>query len=276
MRKLSYFCLLSLFFGAAWGQVIEVTPLTYQYGVITQGNAGYATFVVKNTGVEPLFLTDCRPSCACLVPEWDSEAIMPGENSIIRVRYDTQRIGIINKSITIKSNAINEAQLIVRVSGEVKRGMAPDESTVPTLHEGNMIVSIYETLIPGESAFIFSDDGVDCNGNHIAHHELEGLVTACLAGKLRVLERRNIEVILEEQRSGLSGIFEENTVVEAGRLAGAKYVVIPKVGCLLGEKTFNLKVVSCLDATTMVSANASETEIGLRAFYKEMSQKMFE
>ena len=139
----------------------------------------------------------------------------------------------------------------------------------------DLIVSVLEHPVSGESAFVYGDDGEDCDGRPINHHDLEDLVTANFAGNLRVLERRSLEVILEEQRNGLSGIFDENTIVEAGRLAGAKYVLIPKVGCLLGDQTFNLKVISCADATTLASANASASDMTLRDFYQEVKKSLF-
>ena len=45
---------------------------------------------------------------------------MPGATSIINVRYDTKRIGPINKSVTITSNASNEPTKVIRIKGKVE------------------------------------------------------------------------------------------------------------------------------------------------------------
>ena len=45
--------------------------------------------------------------CGCTVPQWPREEIAPGETGEIKVRYDTKRIGMINKTVTIQSNAMN-------------------------------------------------------------------------------------------------------------------------------------------------------------------------
>jgi hypothetical protein len=45
---------------------------------------------------------------------------MPGENSKITVRYDTKRLGPINKSVTITSNASNEPTKVIRIKGKVE------------------------------------------------------------------------------------------------------------------------------------------------------------
>ena len=45
---------------------------------------------------------------------------MPGATSVISVRYDTKRIGPINKSVTITSNATNEPTKVIRIKGKVE------------------------------------------------------------------------------------------------------------------------------------------------------------
>ena len=68
----------------------------------------------------------------------------PGESGEIIVRYDTKRIGVINKSVTIQSNAMNSDNItrakkdadgnviggtsIIRIKGEVK---APKTNASP-------------------------------------------------------------------------------------------------------------------------------------------------
>jgi hypothetical protein len=44
---------------------------------------------------------------------------LPGESSVITVKYDTKRPGPINKSVTINSNATNEPVKVVRIKGNV-------------------------------------------------------------------------------------------------------------------------------------------------------------
>ena len=258
------------------GQVIEVSPVVYDFGTIVQGQDGTAKYVVRNTGYNPLMISNCKSLCGCLVANCDTKPIPPGGESVISAKYDTRRVGPINKAITVYSNA--QVQ-VIRVTGKVvtheqavRLGLVPQNG--PEESE-DLIVSVLERPISGESAFVYGDDGEDCSGQPINHHDLEDLVTTNFAGNLRVLERRNLEAILEEQRKGLSGIFDESSIVEAGRLAGAKYVLIPKVGCLLGEQTFNLKVISCTDATTLAAANASAADISLRDFFKEVRKSLF-
>ena len=96
------------------------------YGEIEQGSDPIRLFKFKNTGKEPLIISNARGSCGCTVPTWPKEPIKPGAQSEIKVRYDTKRLGPINKTITITSNAKTPSK-VLRIKGKV---MAP--KTTPT------------------------------------------------------------------------------------------------------------------------------------------------
>jgi len=104
---------------------IEVNKETHDYGEIEQGGDPYCEFVVKNTGTEPLIISNAKGSCGCTVPEWSKEPILPGKTSVLKVKYDTKRVGPINKSVTLTSNATNEPTKIIRIKGNVKATAIP-------------------------------------------------------------------------------------------------------------------------------------------------------
>lgn len=120
---------------ATGGAVINVDKETHDYGTIDQGANGECVFVVTNTGTEPLIISLCKGSCGCTVPKCPVEPIAPGESAEITVKYNTNRVGPINKSVTITSNATNEPRKIVRIAGNVKakpQGGAPVNNGVGT------------------------------------------------------------------------------------------------------------------------------------------------
>ncbi len=88
------------------------------YGTIEQGADGMREFKFKNTGKEPLIISNAVGSCGCTVPTWPKEPIKPGESSSIKVKYDTKRLGAINKSVTITSNA-SETTKVLRIKGNI-------------------------------------------------------------------------------------------------------------------------------------------------------------
>ena len=109
------------------GAEISFEKEVHDYGVIEQNGNGQCEFVFTNTGTEPLLITNARGSCGCTVPEWPREPIAPGASSAIKVKYDTKRIGLINKSVTITSNGETSTK-IIRIKGEVK---APAAGATP-------------------------------------------------------------------------------------------------------------------------------------------------
>ena len=105
---------------AGSGAIITIDKEIHDYGTIEQGADKGCTFTVTNTGTAPLIISFCKGSCGCTVPLCPKEAIAPGASATITVEYDTNRVGPINKSVTITSNADNEPQKIIRIKGNVK------------------------------------------------------------------------------------------------------------------------------------------------------------
>ena len=135
---LATFCLVAMAFGAkaqtapaapASGAMISVNKEVHDYGEIKQNADPYCEFTVKNTGTEPLIISNAKGSCGCTVPEWSREPVMPGKTTVIKVRYDTNRPGPINKSVTITSNAANEPNMTLRIKGNVTA--TAQENTTP-------------------------------------------------------------------------------------------------------------------------------------------------
>ena len=84
---------------------IEFKTDTIDYGTIEKGADGLRTFEFVNTGDAPLIISDVKSSCGCTVPKWTKEPIMPGQGGEIQVKYDTNRVSPIRKTITVISNA---------------------------------------------------------------------------------------------------------------------------------------------------------------------------
>jgi hypothetical protein len=112
------------------GAQISVDKEVHDYGKIPAGANGTCEFKVTNTGDQPLIITNCKGSCGCTVPKCDTAPIKPGQSTLVTVKYDTKRVGPINKSVTISSNAGNAPEKIVRISGTVEPGTDTPASPV--------------------------------------------------------------------------------------------------------------------------------------------------
>ena len=110
------------------GPVMTFEKTEVDYGTIAQGADPLRRFKFKNTGTEPLVIKDARGSCGCTVPSYKKEPIQPGETGEIEVRYDTQRIGDFQKSITINTNEGDQARMLM-IRGKVNE--KPAEVGVP-------------------------------------------------------------------------------------------------------------------------------------------------
>ncbi|AXO81365.1 DUF1573 domain-containing protein [Olleya aquimaris] len=84
---------------------IEFKETTIDYGTIEKGANGLRTFEFTNTGDAPLIVSKVSSSCGCTVPKKPKDPIMPGQTGEIEVKYDTNRVMPIRKTITVLSNA---------------------------------------------------------------------------------------------------------------------------------------------------------------------------
>lgn len=100
--------------------VIMFEKTTYDYGNIPQKGDGTCEFVFKNTGKAPLILSNVKSSCGCTVPEWPKKPIMPKKTGVIKVKYNTARLGNFQKSITVFSNAKN-SPVVLSIKGKVEK-----------------------------------------------------------------------------------------------------------------------------------------------------------
>lgn len=102
------------------GAEITFDKDVHDFGNLKQGGDATCEFKFKNTGTDPLVISNARGSCGCTVPQWPQEPIKPGESSTIKVTYDSKRVGPINKSVTITSNAGNESTKVLRITGNIE------------------------------------------------------------------------------------------------------------------------------------------------------------
>lgn len=127
MKNLTIFLLPLLIFVAftAQGQTtsnaaeISFEEKVFDYGTITKGADGNHTFTFTNTGNSPLIIESVKSSCGCTVPKKPEAPIAPGASGSIQVRYDTQRLGVFRKTITVTTNAGTNSVVALKIKGTV-------------------------------------------------------------------------------------------------------------------------------------------------------------
>ncbi|TDI72597.1 MAG: DUF1573 domain-containing protein [Bacteroidetes bacterium] len=119
MKKIILVAVIALISFTAYAQAkIEFKTEIIDYGQIEKGSDGIRVFEFTNIGDADLIIQDVKSSCGCTVPEKPKDPVAPGKTGVIKVKYDTQRVGKIRKTITVYSNA-TEAIKAIKIKGEV-------------------------------------------------------------------------------------------------------------------------------------------------------------
>ena len=106
------------------GPQIQFEEMKYDFGNVKQGEVVKHVFKFKNTGTQPLIISNIGVSCGCTTPEWTKDPVMPGKSGIITANFNTAgKMGIQNKVLTVESNSAG-GNAMVSLVGEVKEAAA--------------------------------------------------------------------------------------------------------------------------------------------------------
>ncbi len=107
------------------GPIMTLESETVDYGTIERNAEPFRSVNFTNTGNEPLIIKSARGNCGCTVPTWPREAVMPGETKELKIRYATNRLGKINKRVTILTNEKTNNRHVIKVVGMINK---PEEA----------------------------------------------------------------------------------------------------------------------------------------------------
>lgn len=97
---------------------IEFKTDVIDYGIIEKGADGVRVFEFTNTGNAPLIITKVSSTCGCTIPKKPEGPILPGDKGEIQVKYNTQLVNPIRKTITVISNA-DTPTIALKIKGDV-------------------------------------------------------------------------------------------------------------------------------------------------------------
>lgn len=93
--------------------------VSHDFGKIKSGDIVSHTFKFKSTGKVPLLIKDATSTCGCTVPEIPKEPIPPGQESEIKVRFNSEnKSGFQTKNITVFTNGY-PAQYFLTIKAEI-------------------------------------------------------------------------------------------------------------------------------------------------------------
>ena len=107
----------------AGGAAFEFTNeggTVWDFGTIQQGDEPQFSFTFKNTGNEPMIISNAKGSCGCTVPKWPKEPIAPGATGEISVKFASKgKKGTQNKTVTLTANT-TPPNTKLRVTGQIE------------------------------------------------------------------------------------------------------------------------------------------------------------
>jgi hypothetical protein len=85
---------------------VQIIDSIYNFGTVAEGGIVEFSFRFKNTGTNPLIISNASASCGCTVPEKPEAPIKTCEIGVIKVKFDSNgRAGSAYKTVTVLSNA---------------------------------------------------------------------------------------------------------------------------------------------------------------------------
>ena len=85
---------------------IEWKDTLVNFGSITKGEMAKVTFRLRNSGKNPLFLTEVKAGCGCTVPSYTKGAIPPGGEGEVTGEFNSGNVqeGEVRKNIYVTTN----------------------------------------------------------------------------------------------------------------------------------------------------------------------------
>ena len=106
--------------GAAAFEFTNEGGKVWNFGTIQQGDSPEFSFTFKNTGNEPMIISNAKGSCGCTVPQWPKEPIAPGATGEINVKFSSKgKKGSQNKTVTLTANT-TPPNTKLRVTGQIE------------------------------------------------------------------------------------------------------------------------------------------------------------
>ena len=89
------------------GPVVTFTENKFDFGTIKEGDIVKHTFNFRNTGNQPLVISEVRVTCGCTTPDWTKTPVAPGKTGFITAQFNsTGKPGQNQKVITVVSNSV--------------------------------------------------------------------------------------------------------------------------------------------------------------------------
>lgn len=105
--------------------VITFEETSHDFGTLDKNAPAETTFAFTNSSDEPVKLRNVKASCGCTTPAWTKDAVQPGAQGEIKVKYNTSRVGPFTKSITVYYDSLQKP-VVLYIRGKVEEAQAQE------------------------------------------------------------------------------------------------------------------------------------------------------
>jgi hypothetical protein len=99
-------------------QPVKFKAMSHSFGKIKQHKPVTTAFEFTNTSSKPVIIETATASCGCTKPEYPLGAIPAGKTGTIKVTFNAEDVGPINKTVTVKLAGVNQP-IVLAINGEV-------------------------------------------------------------------------------------------------------------------------------------------------------------
>lgn len=97
---------------------LQTDKKVINYDTIIENSNTTSRIILTNEGDTTLQVYNVRSSCGVSVPAWPRQPIEPGEEAFIQMKYNSSRLGPINRKLIIHSNSPENTR-IIKIEGYV-------------------------------------------------------------------------------------------------------------------------------------------------------------
>lgn len=99
---------------------IQFDEMKFDFGDIRKGDIVKHSFKFRNSGSNPLIISNAHGTCGCTIPSYPKEPVPPGGEAVLEVEFNsTGKEGLQNKSISVAANT-DPQYTVLSIAANVK------------------------------------------------------------------------------------------------------------------------------------------------------------
>jgi hypothetical protein len=104
---------------ANFTSILWIDSTTRDLGKLQKDQPIEITYRFKNSGTKVLVIEDVTAQCGCTIPEKPTQPFGPGEEGIIKAKFNGNASGTISKQVYVKANTNPTKDHILTFTGEM-------------------------------------------------------------------------------------------------------------------------------------------------------------